>query len=353
MRIPVLVLALAVVPLPVSPVRQSQKPTSLPEVVVEPKKRQVIHLTGYMREYSTLTTYGDTVFLFREKTVDFMVPTRRAKGYEGWLRPRVLASRSYYHFTDAAGLDSVSNHYRRHFSWSDWIEIFNRHPLPPALRHTRAAADTVRGRYSPSVTWVRDDDNVTIGVNVLADTENSQWVPSLYGLFRNRVEFTEFNISYYLTGVDDYEAQADNIALITFDVETEGRGFDTMNRYRTDGSYFAGTYAELYITGMEYLTGREAARLEKNPPKSEDVGIHAPHSAPDIEPEIQALMIRVDNFDYMAHRLAEKADPRYAGKKIPETFQKKPGFLKRAVRSIIKDNVWPREGMQGKFILGR
>ena len=49
----------------------------LPEVVVESKKRQVLHITAYLREYSTLSTYSDTVLLFREKTVDFMVPQKR------------------------------------------------------------------------------------------------------------------------------------------------------------------------------------------------------------------------------------------------------------------------------------
>ncbi len=336
--------------LPASPTSQT---TILPEVVVEPKKRQVLHITGYMREYSTLTTYGDTLLLFREKTVDFMVPTRRAKGYEGWLRPRVLASRSYYHFTDAAGLDSVSDRYQRHISWSDWLEIFDRVPLPDALRHPVSATDTLRGRYSPAVTWARDDDDVSIAVDVLAAPAASPWTPALHSIFKDRVEFYRFKVNYYLTGVDDYEAQADNIALVTFDVETGGRGWDVMNQFRRDEAFIINTYSELYVTGTEYLTKREAARLEKTPPAAEDVGIHAPHAAPDLEPEILALMLRVDNFDWTAHRLADKADPRYAGKKIPETFQKRPNILKRAIRSIIKDNVWPKEGMQGKFILGR
>ena len=198
--------------LPASPTSQT---TILPEVVVEPKKRQVLHITGYMREYSTLTTYGDTLLLFREKTVDFMVPTRRAKGYEGWLRPRVLASRSYYHFTDAAGLDSVSDRYQRHISWSGWLEIFDRVPLPDALRHTVSATDTLRGRYSPAVTWARDDDDVSIAVDVLAAPAASPWTPALHSIFKDRVEFYRFKVNYYLTGVDDYEAQADNIALVT------------------------------------------------------------------------------------------------------------------------------------------
>lgn len=54
----------------------------LPEVVVESKKRQVLHITAYLREYSTLSTYSDTVLLFREKTVDFMVPTKKSGEFQ-------------------------------------------------------------------------------------------------------------------------------------------------------------------------------------------------------------------------------------------------------------------------------
>ncbi len=88
----------------------------LPEIVVDSKRHKVLHLIGYVREYSTLSTYTDTVVLFREKTVDFMIPTKRADKYKGWTNPRVLASKSYYHFSNSEGLDSVSKYFRQNFS---------------------------------------------------------------------------------------------------------------------------------------------------------------------------------------------------------------------------------------------
>ena len=96
----------------------------LPELKVDRKKHQVLHIIGYLREYSTLESYYDTVFLFREKTIDFMIPTKQVKKYEGWTRPRVLESKSYYHFTNVEGLDSVSKYYEQIFSWSDLAGIF-------------------------------------------------------------------------------------------------------------------------------------------------------------------------------------------------------------------------------------
>lgn len=50
--------------------------TELPEVLVESPKRNMLHVMAYVREYSNLTTYSDTVILFREKMVDFMLPVK-------------------------------------------------------------------------------------------------------------------------------------------------------------------------------------------------------------------------------------------------------------------------------------
>ena len=287
----------------------------LPELLVNPKKRQVLHLNGYLREYSTLTTYSDTVLLFREKTVDFMVPVRKTGNYRGWLSPRVLASRSYYHFTNSSGLDSVSNHFGQHFSWSDWVGIFKRHDLPDRLRREDVANDTVYGKYSPSLIWKRNEEKVELEVDVMADQAN--------------------------------------ILCMSSNIEPNGRGRNLRYLMNSDGPMYVDTHAELYITDIEYMTVREACRLEKNPPSAEEVGIKAPANAPELHPAICELVERVDNFDYIGHRLIEKADPRYAGKKIPDHFQKRPNAVVRALRSIIRNDVWPKEGMQGKFVLGR
>ncbi len=62
----------------------------LPEMTVNSRDHQVLHLTGYVREYSTLSTYTDTVLLFFEKTVDFMIPAKNIKNYKGWSLPAYL-----------------------------------------------------------------------------------------------------------------------------------------------------------------------------------------------------------------------------------------------------------------------
>ena len=89
--------------------------TELPEMVVESGKRRVLHMLAYVREYSTLSSYGDTVLLFREKMVDYMFVPDKKMRFKGWTIPRILKTKSYYRFTDGQGLDSVSDYCGRYF----------------------------------------------------------------------------------------------------------------------------------------------------------------------------------------------------------------------------------------------
>ena len=142
----------------------------LPEVTVETRQHRVLHMLAYVREYSTLSTYTDTVSLFREKMVDYMLTTDGHTKFKGWSTPRILSCKSYYRFTNAQGLDSVSDVGNQHFSWSDWIGVVPVSKMPSALRGLECGTDTLHGRYSPSEIWTKRDGKVIVDVNVMADT---------------------------------------------------------------------------------------------------------------------------------------------------------------------------------------
>ena len=175
---------------------EAQKRVSdLPEVLVEAKKNSVLHILAYMREYSTLSGYSDTITLFREKMVDFMIPAGDERGFKGWRSPRVLNSRSYYRFSDSNGLDSVSDRCNHHFTWSDWIGMIHRTKLPASLSEKLAGMDTIAGKYSAAEIWAREGDAVTIDINVLASPESRKWVPGVSSFFRNdNVDFDKFKM---------------------------------------------------------------------------------------------------------------------------------------------------------------
>lgn len=310
----------------------------LPEVTVDINKKNILHITGYVREYSTLTTYTDTVMLFREKKIDFMVPGRRTKGYRGWLTPRIIASKSYYRFTDSEGNDSVSDRFGLHFSWSDWVGIVRRSEIPLRLRDVRSATDTVFGRYSPAAIWRRSDDNMSLYVDILADTTNLQWAPGLKSFMRSDMEFTGFKMRYNFDDVGGSELLPENISRISFNIESNGRGRNYFGSFRLGERYCVNTYAEVYLTDKKYITVGDAKRLEKHPRELLGADIQAPEQAPELQPSIKELITRVDNIDPDSLTLAIRPDEHLIGKyyykkgkprgikKLVKKFRKKFGF---------------------------
>lgn len=275
----------------------------LPEVVVESRGHRVLHMLAYVREYSTMTTYTDTVFLFREKTVDYMVPSDSKVRFRGWTSPRILTCRSYYRFTDSDGLDSVSDAGNHHFSWSDWIGVPPKRPLPDALRRIGSGTDTLYGRYSPAEIWTREDDHVVVTVDVLADTLSRGWVPDMSGFFRSGVDFERFRIWYDYSNVVGDTLSVTDITGYSFHIESNGRGREMFRFNRRDEPFFVSTEAEVYILDKEYITVSEARKWERGKFDTEEIGIYESPEAPDLPPEVQELVDRVAGIDKDSVRL--------------------------------------------------
>lgn len=294
-------------------IRMSEKAHLLPEVLVRPDKKEVLRLTGYMREYSTLSSYTDTVTLFREKIVDFMIPSPKAKHYKGWLSPRPLAVKSYYRFTNSTGQDSVSDYFSRHFSWADWVGLADDIKVPLAISTQESGQDKIPGRYGTAAHWLKSADNLYVDVDVLADTLNYCWVPNIATYMRDNVVFDKFNIRYKFSDPDTDYLHASDLENLSFTIETKGRGRNIFQVFKKDEPYYVNTYTELYITDREYLTTSQARKLEKQNIKDENLTVKAPEEAPELQPSIKHLIARVDNIDHIKRRIAIKPDSRLAG----------------------------------------
>lgn len=280
----------------------------LPEVVVESRQHKVMHMLGYVREYSTLTTYNDTVFLFREKMVDYMVNPDPKVKFRGWTNPRILKSKSYYRFTNSQGLDSVSDESNYHFSWSDWVGLGGDISIPESLRGKRQSTDTLRGKYSPSEIWVRNGDKVTLNINVLADTASRRWVPNLSAFFRKEMDFENFKVRYNYDNVTGTKLSPMDVTSYSCNIESKGRGHDMFMFNRVDEKVFVSTYAETYILDKEYITLPEARKWEKLAVGSGVMEIYEPDDAPPLQASIAELIDRVNNVDKDQVKLAQKQD---------------------------------------------
>lgn len=299
--------------LPADTLFLNESPMELPEVVVESRQQKMMHMLAYVREYSTLSTYFDTVFLFREKMVDYMLPTDGRTRYKGWRYPRIIKSKSYYRFRNAAGLDSVSSRCNNHFSWSDWIGITTPPSLPRGVRHAGIATDTVRGKYADTEIWIRKDDRLTVDIDVLADTSSRKWIPQLSAFFRNNIDFDNFRLRISYGDVTADTVGAADLTGYSFNVDSRGRGHNMFRFNRKDEPFFVSTFAEIHILDKEYVTIGEAKKWEKGNFDADGIEIITPDGAPPLQPDILALIGRVDAINHDAVRLNFTPDSRLAG----------------------------------------
>lgn len=304
---------------------------SLPEVVVESRQHKVLHMLAYVREYSTLSTYTDTVFLFREKMVDYMlVPDKKTK-FKGWSNPRILSCRSYYHITNNQGLDSVSDISNHHFSWSDWIGVAPSVPLPSALLIADEATDTVRGKYSPTEIWTKHRDNLMVDVNVLADTSSRKWVPNLSGFFRNNLDFEQFRLRFNYSDVTGDRLSPLDLTGYSFNIESNGRGHAMFGFNHLNEQFFVSTYAEVYMLDKEYITLKEAKKWTSSKLNFNEIGIYEPQDLPPLQPAICQLVDRVNNLNRDKIRLDIPPDYRYVS---PHKNNKNFAFGHRALAML-------------------
>ena len=283
----------------------------LPEVVVATRQKSILHMLAYVREYSSLTTYSDTIFLFREKMVDFMIPQDEKMKYRGWTKPRILSSKSYYHFRNSEGLDSVSDECDHHFSWSDWIGINPKMEINRNLLRTEIGSDTLNGKYSHSEIWNKNKDKISIDINILADTTSRKWVPDIGGYFKDNMDFENFKVHFGYENVTGDFLLSSDLTNYSFNIESVGRGHSLFRFNRPDEDYFVSTYAEVYFLDKEIISLKEAKKWEKYNFHSDEIEIYEAYEAPELQPHILSLMERVENIDKQQIILSWKDDPRF------------------------------------------
>ena len=137
---------------------------------------------------------------------------------------------------------------------------------------------------------------------------------------------------YHFSGVGSDTILADDIARMSFSIESNGRGRNLNLFFRTSDPVYVDTYAEIYMTDKEYISVPEAKRWEKALPRNGGIGFFPPPDAPELQPAIRSIVERVEAIDYSALRLNEKPDSRYAGKNLDKT--QKRGLLNR-LKSVL------------------
>lgn len=314
-------------------------PFELPEVKVSTKHRPILHLTGYIRELSKMISSADTLTLYREKWVDFMIPTGKARHYQGWTDPRLLKTKSYYKWTDPFGHDSVSDRVSHHFSWSDWVSLPRRVNFPESITGNRLGDFTVMGRDSIAELWRKDSAGVSVTVNVLADSLKRLWTPRLAGPMWRNHDFKRMVMDFRFSDTDTFSVKPQNLDRMSCRIESMGRGHDMFRfaRWKEDNYLYVSTYFDLTITDREYLTVKDARRKEKNQELAiQDAMLIFESERVPRDSIITDLIARVNAIDHDSRRLGMEIDTRVGNGHIPlpQVYRTKDK-IKRALKSVL------------------
>lgn len=311
-------------------IQSSIRTKNLPELIVKAQGKKMLHILAYVREYSTLSTYSDTVFMFREKMVDFMIPPKASKSKKGWTNPRILNSQSYYKFTDCYGLDSVSASSRYHFSWADWIGMPGITSIPTFVGKGKSFVDTVWGRIQPAEIWYKENDKVAININGTIDSIGKKWIPDVSGFYRNGVEFDEFNVQYTYDNVLGKYLYPSDLKNYKFHIESSGRGHEMFRFNHRTQAIRVSTDAEIYILDREYINSGEVKKWSARKFEEPLPILQSPEAAP-LSNEILNLIRRIEQIDMTAIRIEDKVDPKM-GFETPNNNY----FIGRRIVNIIK-----------------
>lgn len=309
----------------------------LKEVVVKSKDKRMLHILAYVRDSSLLYTYTDTAILFREKWIDYMLPPGKKSRFQGWSLPRILSSKSYYHFRNNNGLDSVSDKFNQHFTWSDWIGMIKPIPIPIRMLSADTITDTIFGKYTANQIWHRYGDKYILKLNAMTDTNCRKYIPGLNTFFRpaisvfddegtdlwntrNTIEFDKFKLSYDFRHVDSETLSIRDLEQVTCDVESQGRGRNMFRFNNYDETFYVDTHSEIYFIDKEYITVKEAKKWEKRRfADAEIAALPLPYNVPKRSAEMEQLIARVnalketDEDNLRAHL---KVDRRLAGRPL-------------------------------------
>ncbi len=314
-------------------------PYELPEIKVSTKHRPILHLTGYIREISRMVSSIDTLLLYREKWVDFMIPTGKEKRYNGWSDPRLLKTKSYYKWTDPSGRDSVSDRTDYHFSWSDWVSLPRRVNFPEGIGGKRLGDFYIMGRDSIAEIWRKDSAGVSVTVDVLTDTLKHKWNPRLSSPIWKDQDFKRIVMDFRYSDTDTFSVKPQNLDRMSCRIESMGRGHDMFrfNRWKEDNYLYVSTYFDLTITDREYLTVKDARKKEKNSLLAiEDAMLIFESERVPRDSVITDLIARVNAIDHDSRRLGMKIDTRVGNGKMPlPPVYKKKDKVKRSVKNFL------------------
>lgn len=277
-------------------VKMIQQDYELPEIVVIPGSRPLLHLTGYMREITSVLSSSDSVAIFKESVVDFLVPVEKTK-VKGWNKARELASKTYVRMSNSSGLDSVStNHEYEFMLWGNRKSLIpSGTKIPAKIKGTDLACDTIMGKYYPKIIWWKNGDITRWHGDALANEKNHVTTPWALKLFGLTADVTEISENYVFDTPDGDFIRPTDLRQVSVTIDMLAKGKFFKKAFDSSSLVNVRTYMELYLTDREFLSEEEGKELKKEVPFIEPSDILAPANANPLHPAIMRTVERVNS----------------------------------------------------------
>ncbi len=277
-------------------VKMIQRDYELPEIVIIPGSRPLLHLTGYMREITSVLSSSDSVTLFKESVVDFLVPVEKTK-VKGWNKARELASKTYVRMSNSSGLDSVStNHEYEFILWGNRKGLIpSAAKIPDKIKGTDVACDTIMGKYYPKIIWLKNGDVIRWYGDALANEKNHITTPWALKLFGLTTDVTEISENYVFDTPDGGFIRPTDLRQVSVTIDMLAKGKLFKKTFDSSSPVNVRTYMELYLTDREFLSEEEGKSLKKEIPIIESSDILAPTNANPLHPAIIRTVERVNS----------------------------------------------------------
>ena len=277
-------------------VKMIQQDYELPEIVVIPGSRPLLHLTGYMREITSVLSSSDSVAIFKESVVDFLVPVEKTK-VKGWNKARELASKTYVRMSNSSGLDSVStNHEYEFMLWGNRKSLIpSGTKIPAKIKGTDLACDTIMGKYYPKIIWWKNGDITRWHGDALANEKNHVTTPWALKLFGLTADVTEISENYVFDTPDGDFIRPTDLRQVSVTIDMLAKGKLFKKAFDSSSPVNVRTYMELYLTDREFLSEEEGKELKKEVPFIEPSDILAPANANPLHPAIMRTVERVNS----------------------------------------------------------
>ena len=273
----------------------------LPEIVVSPGSHPLLYLTGYVREVSSMFGSSDSVTIYRESIVDFMIPTGKTR-IKGWEKPRELASKTYVRVTRADGTDSVSNHIGENYILcaNRFANIPSSIKIPdPLLKNSSTAADTLMGKYGPKRIWQKNGEVLRCRIDGLADFEGHVFTPWPLKALGLTTDITECSHNYAFQSADGIKPAVADMTGFSISLNISIRSKLYRKLFKSSEPICQKSYVEVYITDREYITEEDGKALKKNSPLMTQADVTAPPEASALHPGIRQIIERVESIDTM------------------------------------------------------